>query len=108
MEQKINEYVQVAKELKDLKKIISKKSKNLKLLEKDIFNHMKENEIDTISYNDAQIILYNKKISQQFKKEHLLETMGMKLQNEDQAEELVDFLLQNKKFTTEPKIRVKL
>jgi len=99
------EYLTLHQELSMLRKQQKTIKKNADELEKKIKQYMTDNDMDSIALKEGEIVLYNKKIPQTFKKETLVEKLTEKLQNLQQAEELTDSILQNKKFVVEEKIK---
>ena len=100
------EYIDLSKEIQNLRnqqKEVKNKMNKIELLIKE---YMKNNEMDSISLNEAEIVLYDKKISQTFKKETITEKLTEELSDPSKAEELAKSIVQNKKFLIENKIKV--
>jgi hypothetical protein len=100
------EYIDLSKEIQNLRnqqKELKNKMTKIELLIKE---YMKNNEMDSISLNEAEIVLYDKKISQTFKKETITEKLTEELSDPSKAEELAKSIVQNKKFLIENKIKV--
>lgn len=99
------DYLRLQKELK----LLSKQSKDIRTklaeLEKGIKGYMVENDMDSVSTKEGQIVMYGKKVSQTFKKDVIVEKLTEKLQDSHIAEELTQSILQNKKFVIEDKLR---
>ena len=106
--EKFSNYLLLQKNLVAIRKEQKNVKKELDTLEADIMEYMVNNEMNNISIKEGEIILYPKKISQTFKKETIIETLNVKLKNTLQSEELAESILENKKFITQDKIKVKL
>jgi hypothetical protein len=102
------EYIVLSKEINELKKFQKDKKTILDKLGKNIHEYMVNNDMDSISLKDAEIVLYNRKISQTFKKETITEKLTEKLNDQSKAEELAQSIVQNKKFIVENKLKVVL
>jgi hypothetical protein len=98
LQQKMQEYRLKTKEL----------TKAIKSLEDEIKDYMTKHSMDEIKLDTGNIVLYNKKVPQTFKKEVIKEKLENKLQNAKQAEELANVIVDNKTFTFEEKIKVVL
>lgn len=102
------EYIDLEKSIQELKKEQKDMKNKMDKIEKSIKEYMKNNEMDSISLKDAEIVLYDKKISQTFKKETITEKLTEELSDPNKAEELAKSIVQNKKFLVENKIKVVL
>ena len=105
IQEKFTEYIQLNQDLKQIKKQQADLNKRKKDLEKQIKEYMVNNDVDSISVKEGEIVLYAKKIPQTFKKESIVEKLTEKLKNVEQAEELTESILKNNKFIMEDKIR---
>lgn len=106
IQNKLESYIELQKVLSEYRKKLRDSKKQLDDMEKEIKTYMTTNGMDSIALPTGEIVLYNKKISQTFKKESMVGTLTDKLQNQKQAEELVDTILKNKTFLVEEKVRV--
>lgn len=102
------DYIESSKQLSELREKQKELKKSIDKIEKSIKEYMKNNEMDSISLKDAEIVLYDKKISQTFKKETITEKLTEELSDPQKAEELAKSIVQNKKFIVENKIKVVL
>jgi uncharacterized protein involved in exopolysaccharide biosynthesis len=100
------QYIDLSKQINDLKEQQKTIKKEVEKIEKSIKEYMKNNDMDSISLKDAEIVLYDKKISQTFKKETITEKLTEELADPNKAEELAKSIVQNKKFIVENKIKV--
>lgn len=101
-----SKYLDIQKELAELRQKQKECKKNLLKLEDEIKEYMMKNDMDSISLKDGQIVLYAKKISQTFKKETIADKLVETLKcDEKKAETLADSILKNKKFIVEDKIK---
>lgn len=105
MNEGIQEYFDLINKRSELKKQEKELKTRITTLEKEIKAYMQENQMDSISLKEGQIILYERKISQTFKKDTLIERLTETLNDSNKAEELTQSILTNKKFVTEDKIR---
>ena len=105
IQNQLESYIELQKVLSDYRKKLRDSKKQLDEMEKEIKTYMTTNGMDSIALPTGEIVLYNKKISQTFKKESMIDTLTDKLQNQKQAEELVDTILKNKTFLVEEKVR---
>jgi hypothetical protein len=98
-------YISINKELVGLRKQQAELKKKAKVLEQQIKDYMINNQMDSISLKDGEIVLYDKKIPQTFKKESIVEKLTEQLKDSQKAEELTESILQNKKYVLENKIK---
>lgn len=105
VDETLQKYIVLNKELQELRKKQKDIKKQVDTYEKSIKEFMKQNEMDSISLKDGEIVLYSKKIPQTFKKESIVEKLTEKLKDSQKAEELTQSILSNKKFTVEDKIK---
>jgi hypothetical protein len=105
IDEKLNTYLTLNKELNELRKQQKTYKKKIDEIEKNIKEYMKENEMDSISLKDGQIVLYPRKISQTFKKEVIMERLTEELKDTNKAEALTQSILSNKKFTVEDRLK---
>lgn len=105
---KMQRYISINKEVSEFRKKMKVLQDESKSLESEIKDYMTLNELDEIKLDDANIVLFNKKVPQTFKKENIKEKLEEKLKDSRKAEELTDVILQNKKFTIEEKIKAVL
>jgi hypothetical protein len=109
MDDKFSQYMNLNKEMSELRKRLKEKKLQVNELENDIMNYMENENLNSIALEDGEIILYDKKKSNTFKKETITEKLTEKLKcNEKTANDLADSILTNKVFTVEPKIKAKL
>jgi RNA binding exosome subunit len=110
MNENINEYLKIHKELSELRKTQSKQKKRLIELESLIKSYMQDHNVDTLQgTNGGEIKLYDKKIPQTFKKENIINKLTEKLHNTNlkgtSVEDLTESILKNNVFVTEEKIK---
>lgn len=108
LQELFKDYIDLSKQIADLREKQKEFKKSMDKIEKSIKEYMTNNEMDSISLKDAEIVLYNKKISQTFKKETITEKLTEELSDPQKAEELAKSIVQNKKFIVENKIKVVL
>lgn len=105
IQSKLENYIELQKVLSEYRKKLRDSKKQLDEMEKEIKTYMTSHNMDSIALPSGEIVLYNKKIPQTFKKESMVDTLTDKLQNQKQAEEIVDIILKNKTFLVEEKVR---
>lgn len=105
LQEKFTLYLELNKELAQLRKQQRQLKTKVTDMEKDIKEYMTKNEMDSIALKEGEIILYNKKIPQTFKKESIVEKINETLKDSQKAEELTESILHNKKFLLEEKLR---
>lgn len=105
MQDVITEYfdaVNESKELRSKQKILKKKIDDI---QNKIKKHMIENDINNLSFEQGDIVLYEKKIPQTFKKEHIIETLTEELKDNEKATEITHTILSNKRFLVENSVK---
>ena len=102
---KFSEYINLNRELSNMRKQQKEVKNKAESLEKQIKEYMTNNDMDSISLKEGEIVLYSKKISQTFKKESIVEKLTEKLKDSQKAEELAQSIVSNKKFLVEDKIK---
>lgn len=108
IQEKFKEFLELNKELSLLRKTIKDKKDYVTQLEKDIKEYMTNNNMDSIAMKDGEIVLYEKKISQTFKKDTIVEKLTEQLKDSQKAEALTQCILENKKYIVEDKIKAVL
>lgn len=109
IQDKFKLYIELNKEIAEFRKRQADKKKTLQQLEESIKEYMKENDMDSIKMNDGEIVLYDRKISQTYKKETIVAQLTEKLKGDDKlATSLAESIISNKVFNVEPKIRAKI
>ncbi len=105
MQDVITEYFDAVNECKELRV----KQKNLRKKIDDIQNKIKkymiENDISNLSFEQGDIVMYEKKIPQTFKKENIIETLTEELKDNEKATEITHTILSNKKFLIENSVK---
>jgi hypothetical protein len=105
-QEKFHKYLEIQKELSEMRKKQTECKKQLITLETEIKEYMTQNDMDSISLKDGQIVLYAKKISQTFKRDTIANKLAESLDcDEKKAETLADTILKNKKYIVEEKIK---
>lgn len=102
-------YIEINKEIAVFRKKQSEQKKVLQKLESEIQEYMTANSMDSISVKDGEIVLYEKKTSQSFKRPAIVERITEELKcDEKKAERLAESILTNKVFTVESKIKANI
>ena len=105
IQEKFQKYLDIQKTLTDSRKQQKLWKRELESLEKDIKDYMTKNDMNSVALKEGEIVLYEKKISQMFKKEVITERLAETLKDNKRAEELAQSILQNKKFILEDKLK---
>jgi hypothetical protein len=105
IQETFQKYLQLQKQLSDMRKSVKVIKKNADTLESEIKEYMTKNDMDSISLKDGEIVLYARKIPQTFKKEVIMEKINEKLKDAQKSEELAQSIIQNKQFIVEDKIK---
>ena len=109
IQDKLKLYLELNKEITEFRKKQRDQKKIIEGLEKDIFDYMSNNNMDNISLKDGEIVLYDKKTSQSFKRPAIVEKLTEKLKcDEKKAEDIAESLLTNKVYSVEKKIKVNI
>ena len=108
-QEKIKAYMDINKEIAELRKSQGERKKLLQSLESEIKEYMEKNEMDSISTKDGEIVLYDRKVNQSFKKETMVDKLTEQLKGDDKkAEKLVDSIISNKVFTVQKTLKANL
>lgn len=106
IQEKFRVYLEMQKELAAFRKKQAEQKKVLQTLEDEIKEYMKTNEMDSIALKEGEIVLYERKVSQTFKRPVMVEKIAEKLKCDTQkAEELTESIFANKVFTVEKKLK---
>jgi malonyl CoA-acyl carrier protein transacylase len=109
IQEKFKLYLELNKEIVEFRKKQREQKKVLDQLEKEIHEYMSDNNMDNISLKDGEIVLYDRKVSQSFKRPAIVEKLTEKLRcDEKKAEDIAESILTNKVFTVEKKIKVNI
>jgi hypothetical protein len=109
IQEKFKLYIELNKEITEFRKKQRDQKKVLDQLEKEIFDYMSDNNMDNISLKDGEIVLYDRKVSQSFKRPAIVEKLTEKLRcDEKKAEDIAESILTNKVFTVEKKIKANI
>lgn len=109
IQEKINQYIELNKETVIFRKKQAEQKKTIQKLESEIHEYMTKNEMDSISTKEGEIVLYEKKTSQSFKRPAMIERITEELKcDEKKAEKLAESILTNKVFTVESKIKANI
>jgi len=105
IQETFQKYLELQKQLTDMRKQQKIVKKNTDILELEIKEYMTKNDMDSISLKDGEIVLYARKIPQTFKKEVIMEKINERLKDSQKSEEIAQSILQNKQFIVEDKIK---
>lgn len=106
IQEKFKAYLEMQKQIVEFRKKQKESKKILDNLEKEIKQYMIDNEMDSISIKEGEIVLYDRKVSQTFKRETMIEQVKESLKLDDErAEKVVNHIVSNKVYTVEKKIK---
>ena len=106
---KFKVYLETNKKIMELRKLISDYKKIVDNIESEITEYMEKNKMDNILLKDGEIVKYERKVNQSFKKDNIVDKLTEKLKGDDKkAEELADSILTNKIFKLETKLKVNI
>lgn len=109
IQEKFKLYLELNKEIAEFRKKQREQKKVLEQLEREIHDYMSDNNMDNISLKDGEIVLYDRKISQSFKRPAIVEKLTEKLRcDEKKAEDIAESILTNKVYTVEKKLKVNI
>ena len=109
IQEKFKLYLELNKEIALFRKTQATQKKIMQNLEDEIKEYMKDNNMDSISLNEGEIILSDFKVSQSFKKDVIVEKLKEKLKGDgDLAEKLAESIVTNKVFVISQKLKAKL
>lgn len=108
IQEKFKLYLELNKEIVEFRKKQAEQKKILQNLEDEIKEYMIRNDMDSISINEGEIVLYERKKSNKFKKECIVEKLTEKLKDDKAAEMLADLIVTNQVFTVESKLKTKI
>jgi regulator of replication initiation timing len=104
----VRKYADAAKAVSDLKKRAKELKAEMANLETSIKQFMVENEVDAISVKNIQISLGTQKISKTFKRDSMVKRLKEKVGDTSTAEELTDWVMNNRIFDEKPKLKTKV
>lgn len=103
----IKEWIQLDNEVKTLQTEVKSRKERKKLLSDNLVNIMRQNEIDCFNVNDGKLIYSQTKVKSTINKNHLIATISKFLENEEQAEEITNFILDNREIKIKESIKRK-
>lgn len=105
---KLVQYLETNKALIEVRKQAKELKKKSDTIEKEVKEYMSSNNMDSISLPSGEIIMYEKKINQTFKKTAMVEKLRDELRgDEKKAEALVESILSNKSYTIQTCLKAK-
>lgn len=103
----LDDYIENNKQLSELRKQQQDLKKKNLVLETKVKEYMLENKMDSLSFAGGDIVIYERKVSETFKKPSLIENLKPHLSSEAKAEAAAESILNNKVFSTKSSIKVK-
>lgn len=105
---KLVQYLEINKNLAGVRQQAKELKQKSDSIEKEIKEYMSTNNMDSISLPSGEIVMYEKKISQTFKKTSMVEKLRDELRgDEKKAEALVESILSNKSYTVQTCLKAK-
>ena len=92
----IKEWIQLDNEIKTLQTEMKSRKERKKGLSENLVNIMRQNEIDCFNVNDGKLIYSQTKVKGSINKNHLIASITKFLEDQDQAEEITKFILDNR------------
>ena len=109
IQEKFKLYLELNKEIAEFRKKQREQKKIVEQLENEIHDYMNDNNLDNISLKDGEIVLYDRKVSQSFKRPVIVEKLTEKLKcDEKKAEDIAESILTNKVYTVQKKLKVNI
>jgi hypothetical protein len=108
IQEKFKLYLELNKEIVEFRKKQAEQKKVLQNLEDEIKEYMIKNDMDSISTNEGEIILFEAKKSETFKRDTMVDLLTEKLKDEQKATAIVESIISNKVFTVTQKVKVKV
>ena len=108
MDSDIELYISLHKKAKELRLEQKELKQKIQVCDARIMEYMSDNSLDSISHKDASITLYNKKMSQKFKKQNIQDKIAEKIGNNEKAREIAESVCTNTDCTTKEAIKISL
>lgn len=109
IQDKLKLYIELNKEIAAFRKKQADQKKVVQQLENEIHDYMTTNDLDSIPLKDGDIVLYEKKVSQSFKRPAIIDKITEELGCDgSKAEKLAESILTNKVFTVETKVKANI
>ena len=107
LKETIREWIQLDNEIKTLQfEMKSRKDKKKNLSDK-LVNIMRDNEIDCFNVNDGKLMYSQTKVKGTINKNYLLATIAKCLDDQEQAQEITKFILDNRDIKVKESIKRK-
>ena len=108
IQEKFDLYVKINKEIAEFRRKQAEQKKLLTNLEQEIQQYMIDNQLDSVSLKEGQIVLFEAKKSETFKKETMVDLLTEKLKDEKKAEAIVESIISNKIFSVTQRLKINL
>lgn len=103
----IKEWIQLDNEIKTLQTEMKSRKERKKGLSENLVNIMRQNEIDCFNVNDGKLIYSQTKVKSSINKNHLIASITKFLEDQEQAEEITKFILDNRDIKVKESIKRK-
>lgn len=95
--QKIKEWIDLDNEILEYQNKLKKKKTDKKNITQLLIETMKKNDIDCVDIKDGSLLYKKKKQKESINKKLLLQTLTEYYKNQNKAEEISEFILNNRK-----------
>lgn len=103
----IREWIQLDNEIKTLQTEMKARKDKKKNLSDKLVNIMRDNEIDCFNVNDGKLMYSQTKVKGTINKNYLLSTIAKCLDDQEQAQEITKFILDNRDIKVKESIKRK-
>jgi len=107
LKETIREWIQLDNEIKTLQSEMKARKDKKKNLSDKLVNIMRDNEIDCFNVNDGKLMYSQTKVKGTINKNYLLATISKCLDDQEQAQEITKFILDNRDIKVKESIKRK-
>ena len=105
--QKIKKWLEYEAKIANLQKEIKELKKNRLTVSNDLKEIMKSKDLDCIDVNQGKILYTTTNVKKGINKKYLADVLKKFFENETKANEVCDFILENREFQIKEKIKLK-
>lgn len=107
LKEAIREWILLDNEIKTLQTEMKSRKEKKKYLSDKLVNIMRDNEIDCFNVNDGKLIYSQTKVKSSINKNYLLATINKLIEDEEKAEEMTKYILENRDIKIKESIKRK-
>ena len=107
LKEAIREWILLDNEIKTLQTEMKTRKEKKKYLSDKLVNIMRDNEIDCFNVNDGKLIYSQTKVKGTINKNYLLATIQKLIEDEDKAQEMTKYILENRDIKIKESIKRK-